>query len=130
LYTATFPGGATAPGSQAALPTQTGSTSAGASGFRWNQVRISKLGNLITWSVNGTPLATVDATAFTTPTGGTNLLFGMSDINSTTNASAALLEQLQFTLIDNVQVTVPEPGAASLFGLALIGMLGAGRRRP
>jgi hypothetical protein len=129
LYLATFPGGAAAPGSQAALPTQTGTTSAGAAGFRWNPVRISKLGNLITWSVNGAPLATVDTTSFTTPTGGTNILFGMSDINSTTNSSAALLEQLQFTLIDNVQVTVPEPVTASLLGLAMIGMLGVSRRR-
>jgi hypothetical protein len=128
LYTATFPAGATAPGSQASLPTQTGGTSAGAAGFRWHDVRIRKLGNSVTWTVDGVLLGTVDTTLFASPVGGTNILFGHTDTNLTTNSSATLLEQLQFTLIDNVEV-IPEPAAAGLIGLAAIGLVAAGRHR-
>jgi hypothetical protein len=126
LYTATFPAGATAPGSQASLPTQTGSTPAGAAGFRWHEVSVSKSGSLVSWSVNDVLLATVDTSFFTTD--GNNILFGMADVNSGTNASAAALDQLQFTLIDNI-VVIHEPSCACLLGLAGVG-LSMMRRRP
>lgn len=128
LYVATFPAGATAPGSQASLPTQTAATPAGAAGFRWHDVIIEKTGPLVTWTVNGVLLGTVDTSQFTVPVGGTNILFGHADTNLTTNSSAALLQQLQFTLIDNVRV-VPEPATAIVFvGWALC-LAGLRRRR-
>ena len=119
LYLATFPAGATAPGSQASEPTQTGSTAAGSAGFRWHDVSIVKIGGLVTWRVNGVLLGSVDTSLFATAPTGSNILFGHADTNSTTNSSATLLDKLQFTLIDNVQVNeVPEPmsGALCLIG--------------
>jgi hypothetical protein len=88
-----------------AANTQAGSTQAGAFGFAWHQVVLTKNGNTITWDVDGTRLATYDASALTL--GGNNIAFGVSDVNSTTTRHPSLL----FTLIDNLQVTdqVPEP---------------------
>lgn len=123
-YATPFPGGATAPAGQlAAFPLQTGATAAGVSGFQWNQVEIEKVGDFATWTVNGTLIATIDLTTVTL--GGGNILFGHSD----TNAGASTDEthpQLLFTLIDNVQVVIPEPSALALAGIAGIGIL---RRR-
>jgi hypothetical protein len=127
LYMTTFPAGATAPGSQASEPTQTAATPAGAAGFRWHDVQIKKVGNLVSWTVDGVLLGTVDETLFGTPVGGTNILFGHADTNLTTNSNAALLDRLQFTLIDNV-VVVPEP-ATMLLGLSLAACVLGLRRR-
>lgn len=125
LYTTLFPAGATAPGSQGA--TQTSSTPAGAAGFRWHQVEIVKIGSLVSWRVNGTLLGTVDTSFFST--GGSNILFGHSDTNNTTNSNATLLQDLQFTLIDNVIVTdvVPEPASVGM--LAMVGLAALRRGR-
>jgi hypothetical protein len=54
--------------------------------------------------VDGTLLATVDTTEFTTPTGGDNILFGHSDINAGISADPNYAI-VQFTLVDNVQVS-------------------------
>lgn len=124
-YGTPFPAGATAPASQlASYPLQTGATAAGVTGFQWNEVEIVKAGNLATWSVNGTLLATVDLSTVTV--GGGNILFGHSD----TNAGASIDEthpQLLFTVIDNVRV-IPEPGTMLLLGLATLGLAAARRR--
>jgi hypothetical protein len=129
LYTGLFPAGNSAPALQQTnfAGSQTGMTPAGGPGFKWHDVRINKTGAVVTWTVDGTLLATVNTAGFTTAPGGTNILFGSSDINSTTNTSANF-EVLAFTLIDNVQV-VPEPGSLALCALAAIGALAAGRRR-
>jgi hypothetical protein len=130
LYTATFPAGATAPGNQATnFPTQSGATSAGAAGFRWHEVEIEKIGPIVNWYVNGVLLGSTNTALYTgTLPAGSNILFGHSDTNLTTNSNAALLEALQFTLIDNVRVVVPEPSSAVLCLFGLMGLL-IGRRR-
>ena len=119
LYQAPFPAGAEAPPVQQAMfPSQTGATVAGSTGFRWHEVSIEKKGTLVSWTVNGVLLGTVETSMFTVPTGGTNILFGHCDVNFTTGNHPDFA-QLQFTLIDNVRV-VPEPGtlAMCVFGLA------------
>ena len=76
--------------------------------------------------MNGTLLGTVDTTSFAVPAGGSNILFGMADTNLTTNTNATQLDQLQFTLIDNV-VVIPEPGSVML--LAGLGGISLARRK-
>lgn len=128
LYYATpFPAGATAPAAQLAdYSLQTGATADGVTGFQWNDVEIAKTGNTVTWTVNGTLLATVDLATPALNLGGGNILFGMSD----TNAGASTDEthpQLLFTLIDNVRV-IPEPATLTLLGLAALGLVSVRRR--
>lgn len=96
-------GGKTAPAAQlAAYAQQAGSTPVGTLGFTWLDVTVTKSGNLITWAVNGTAFATVNATAIPLST---NILFNFFDLNATTstdpNAPALL-----FALVDNVRVEV------------------------
>lgn len=130
LYQTLFPAGATAPATQVALSaTQSGATAAGMAGFRWHDVEISKLGNIITWTVDGTLLATVDATSFLESTGGDNILFGMADTSNGASATPSLFEQLDFTLIDNIVVTaVPEPTSLALVGLGGLALLARRRK--
>ena len=103
LYRNLFPAGATAPGSQVGIPTQTGATAAGNPGFRWHDVKINKLGTLVSWLINDTLVATLETANLSVATAGDNILFGMSDINSTTS-SEMFYPQVAFTLIDNVVV--------------------------
>jgi hypothetical protein len=131
LYQTSFPAGFSAPAlQQTNFPaSQTGMTPAGGTGFRWHDVSIKKVGTNVTWTVDGVLLGTINTAGFTTPTGGTNILFGSSDINSTTNTSPDFAT-LSFTLIDNVRVQViPEPGALLLSVIGLLGGLLSRRQR-
>lgn len=125
-YYAQF-GGATPPAAQTALfPNQTGATAVGAAGFAWHDSVITKVGNTVTWSLDGLLLATVDLTAAGT-LGGGNILFSQYDINAgistDTNAPAT-----SFGLVDNVRVTVvPEPTSGALLLLG-VGCLAVVRR--
>jgi hypothetical protein len=121
LYQTLFPAGATAPAAQIGISlTQTNSTLAGTAGFRWHDVEIAQVGNIVTWKVDGTLLATLDTTSLTNATAGNNILFGMSDTSNGAGTPASLFAQLDFTLIDNVNVTViPEPSA---FALGVVGV--------
>lgn len=103
---------------------QTGLVQQGAAGFAWHEVEIAKVGNVVTWTVDNLPIARVDTTNFTVPTGGNNILFGRNDVNSSSSndVDEALL---LFTLIDNI-VVVPEPASVSLLGLGALMLL---RRR-
>ena len=132
LYTTLFPAGNTAPATQVGISsTQSGSTLAGTAGFAWHDVEITQLGNTITWTVDGTLLVTIDASNFSTPTAGNNILFGMSDTSTGAGTPASLFEQLDFTLIDNVSVFVPtpEPSSVTLGALGIVGWLVARRRK-
>lgn len=128
LYTTLFPAGATAPPEQIAISsTQNGSTLAGTAGFRWHEVSIKKEGSIVTWTVNGTLIATLDYSSHANQPLGTNILFGHSDTSLGAGTPANLFQLLDFTLIDNIRV-VPEPTTFGLLGLSLVGLL-AGRSR-
>jgi len=135
-YTALFPS-KTAPAVQLALSTaeyggdaantQAGSTQAGAFGFAWHEVVLTRDGNTVTWDIDGARIATTDVSALTL--GGNNIALGVSDVNTTTTRHPSLL----FTVIDNLEVTdvVPEPAGAALvaMGMVAIGVRrGRGRR--
>jgi len=97
-----------------ALPTQAGSTQAGAFGFAWHKVTLSKLNNIVTWDVDGSRIATYDASALTL--GGNNIGLGQSDVNTSTTRHPILL----FTVFDNLVVSdVPEPACGFLLVVGL-----------
>jgi len=104
-YYAQF-GGVEAPEAQSnAFPQQTGTTATGSAGMTWHFVEINKAGNFVTWQVDGLVLATVNITGMSL--GGDNILFGHSDINSSSSADPNAPDLL-FTLIDNVSILVPQ----------------------
>lgn len=111
-------GGASAPAEQLSLyPQQTEVTAAGAQGFAWRDVVIERNGDIVQWSVDGTLLATVDATGVSL--GGGSILFNQFDINATASLDAASVA-LQFGLIDNIRITaIPEPSVLALGGVGL-----------
>jgi hypothetical protein len=95
--------------------TQAGSTQAGAFGFAWHKVTLTKYNNIVTWDVDDNRIASYDASALTL--GGANIALGQSDVNTTTTRHPILL----FTVFDNLVVSdVPEPacGFLLLVGLA------------
>lgn len=110
-------GGGTPPAAQTALfPEQNGTVATGAPGFAWRDMVVAKSGSTVTWTLDGLLIATVDLGAAGT-LGGENILFNQFDINASISTDANSPMTL-FGLIDNVQVVVPEPGAATL---ALLG---------
>jgi hypothetical protein len=118
-------GGNTAPAAQTLLyPQQTGATLVGSAGMEWHEVSIKKTGSIVTWTVGGTLIATIDASTATT--NGNNIFFGHSDTNSTSSTDPNDVNLL-FTLIDNVRVVVPEPNSFALLVIALLSLVA--RRR-
>jgi hypothetical protein len=115
-------GNVSPPAAQTALyPTQqTGTTAAGTQAFAWRQWDIVKTGNIVTWSVDGLLIATLDITS--RPLQGDNIFLGQFDINATTTDAAG--RGLLFGVIDNVIVFTPVPEPASLLGVVAIGFGG------
>jgi hypothetical protein len=108
-YYASF-GGETAPAAQLGLfPNQTGTTQVGSGGMAWHEVTVAKNGAVVTWRIDGVLMATIDTSAMTL--GGSNILFGHSDINAT-NSTDPNAPGTLFTLIDNVRVLVKRPESA------------------
>lgn len=118
--------GQSAPAAQLALyPQQTGTAEDGTLGWAWRDVEIAKIGNTVTWTVDGLLLATVDITAAGT-LGGNNILFNQYDVNAGTTSADG--NDLLFGLFDNVVVCIPEPTTGAL-GLLGAGLLFLSRRR-
>ena len=86
----------------ALYPQQTGLTQGGSAGMRWNDVSLKKVGNLITYTINGLLIATADISTNGT-LGGSNIVFGHFDINAgaSTDVNAT---NLAFSLVDNVRI--------------------------
>lgn len=116
-------GSVTIPATQTALfpGSQTGTTAVGTFGFAWHDSVVEVVGGFATWSVDGTPIARVDLSTVTL--GGSNIHFMYSDINATSTSN---LDRLNFMVVDNVVVAVPEPGTMIALGLGAAVLL---RRR-
>ena len=98
-------GGVAAPAEQLTLyPQQIEATRVGTAGMAWHEAELEKSGAIVTWTMDGTLLATVDTTGMTL--GGGDILFGHSDIN-TSSSGDPNARNLLFTLIDNVEVNLP-----------------------
>ena len=104
-YVTNFPGGNVPPVAQTNLYSfQSGlTTPAGVQSFKWRDVTLKKVANIITYKIDGVLIATVDASTNGT-LGGANILFNLYDING--NASTHLdTTNLLFALFDNVRIT-------------------------
>jgi hypothetical protein len=118
-WSTNFPGGISAPAAQLALfPQQTGNTNAGALAYAWHQWEVAKVGNTVTWTVDGILAATIDISGKTFDASNGNIFFGQWDINATSSTDPNA-RSLLFGLIDNVEVSaIPEPGSLLLAALA------------
>lgn len=121
-FQGTVPAAQTAYASGLGFGSQTGSTNVGALGMAWRYWEIEKIGDTVTWTVDGKLIATI--TGATAQMGSDNIFIGYGDIN-TTASTDAISRQLLFGLVDNVHVT-PEPGSLAVLGL---GILALARRR-
>ena len=121
-YAASGFGGETAPAEQLALfSSKTGATAPGTQGMAWHEWVITKVGDRVSWSIDGVPIGST-----TKSLTNENIFLGHFDVNGTRTTPE--LSPLLFGLFDNVRVEViPEPGALSL--LAAGGLLALRRRR-
>lgn len=121
-------GGNTPPAAQTTLYSQqTGTTAGGAPAFAWHAAVVEKIGNNVSYSLDGLLIATVDASTVTL--GGGNILFNQYDINASSSTDPNV-RNLEFGLVDNVLVAqIPEPGTCAVAALGVIGLLLARRRK-
>jgi hypothetical protein len=100
-YTNAFPG-SPAPAAQLALfPQQTGTVAAGAPAMAWHEWVIKKQGSIVTWSIDGFLMGTVDTTGLTLD--GDNFMLNQWDFNNTVSGDVNH-RALLFGLFDNVRV--------------------------
>jgi len=99
-YADAFPGQSPPAAQATAFPgKQTGALQHGAVGFAWRQVTITKVGDSVTWAIDGVTIATLDQSlgAFTTEG---NIFVGYYDAFSSVSDNPAT----SFGLVDNIQV--------------------------
>lgn len=95
---------------------QTGATDVGAFGMAWHRGAITKIGEVVTWSIDGRNMANLTNTSPTTFTSTGNIFVGYHDQFPSVSDNAAL----SFGLVDNVRVlnlvavTVPAITAISV----------------
>ncbi|HEV2294336.1 MAG TPA: PEP-CTERM sorting domain-containing protein [Tepidisphaeraceae bacterium] len=120
-YHATFPGGQKAPQfQQDNYPQQTGELAIGTVGFAWREFVVSKVGDDVTWSMDGLTIATLSNQTLS----GSNISVGYWDVFSSISDNAAL----SFGVVDNLTVVVPEPTSLAALGLGGLGLLARRRR--
>lgn len=113
-------------------------TGAGSMAYAWRHHTITKLGNIVTWAIDGINIVQVDTTNFTIPTSGTNILFGYGDTNNGKSANPEAFDLL-CAIVDNVRVdslsplvgtsAVPEPSTlVTLLGGLAFALCGRRRR--
>lgn len=97
-YYATF-GGKIPPTAQTTLyPNQTGTSTVGAAGFAWRDVILEKVGDVVTWTIDGKLVATCQTPASFLD----NIFFGAFDINATASTDAN--DFLIASIFDNIRV--------------------------
>jgi hypothetical protein len=127
-YTSFYPAH-TAPAAQTTLyPSQSGSVAAGALGWAWHDVLITKIGNSLTWQMDGQLFASLDIST-NGVLSGSDIMLVQSDINTTASTDPNGTT-LNFGLFDNVVVTqVPEPATCALAIMSAAGLFLARRRK-
>lgn len=82
---------------------QFGLTQGGSAGMKWHDISLKKVANIITYTIDGLLIATIDAST-NGNLGGANIVFGHFDINAgvSTDPNAPALA---FSLVDNVRIT-------------------------
>jgi len=126
-YYTTRYGGTAVPAAQAAaFPAQVGAVSpTGTLGFAWHDVIIEKAGSILTWSIDGSLIATADSAGATLS--GNNIFLGLFDING--GSSTDLNDQLVTAIYDNIVVTtIPEPSSLALVSLSSLALLARRRK--
>jgi hypothetical protein len=108
-----------APADQLALfPSQTGLTAVGAPGMAWHDVVVTKLGNTLTWTIDGLSIAAVNAAKLDF-TLSTNIFVGQTDINS--GQTSVALDATLFALVDNLVVeSLPAPTIPVITNISLV----------
>lgn len=102
-YTTNFPG-QPIPAAEAALyPQQTGTAANGTFSFKWHEVALAKIANVITYKVDGILIATVNVVDAGT-SGGSNIFWEQFDINGSASVDPNFTN-LNFMLVDNVRIT-------------------------
>jgi hypothetical protein len=89
--------------SNGTLPGAPGFAKPGALCFKWHDVSLEKIANVITYRIDGVLIATVDVVD-AGPLGGTNILFNHYDINTGASIDPNRTN-LIFTLVDNIRIT-------------------------